>query len=369
MQPGDTDTFLGDMPSDSDEEGSSFFGGGSSESDADEDQSRGGDGPDLETGFAAQHAERAQQHPQQQPRQQQHQQPSATAGAAGNINGVSAIYRESISKQPIAKEQAGSSHTSEDSVQKPSGNQSARKSAGVRKGFLNKSTGTKAAAVSQRKQTAQEHSQKQQQQQSEIRSGVPDQDSASRGPSTSREDHWETMTATDSDDEAVEYDDDAAFMEQYGQALEQELALSRMAASFDTSALRKGASVAAAAAARAPAAAARARAAEKGKGKAEGTFPEETIEDMGHAPGVSKTLPRDLSEKGDEIVEGEEEDVDEDELRPVDVDVNLVQSLLASYAGQQGLPGPVSNLAGLMGIHLPDDKDSSGKSPFDAFMS
>lgn len=38
--------------------------------------------------------------------------------------------------------------------------------------------------------------------------------------------------------------------------------------------------------------------------------------------------------------------------------MNLVQSLLASYAGQQGLPGPAGTLAGLMGIQLPDDADA-----------
>ena len=46
-----------------------------------------------------------------------------------------------------------------------------------------------------------------------------------------------------------------------------------------------------------------------------------------------------------------------EELQPVDLDVNLVENLLASYAGQQGLPGPAGNLAGLMGISLPDNKD------------
>ena len=44
-------------------------------------------------------------------------------------------------------------------------------------------------------------------------------------------------------------------------------------------------------------------------------------------------------------------------LQPVDLDLNLVENLLASYAGQQGLPGPASNLAGLMGIGLPDNQD------------
>ncbi|EIE25091.1 SGT1-domain-containing protein, partial [Coccomyxa subellipsoidea C-169] len=51
----------------------------------------------------------------------------------------------------------------------------------------------------------------------------------------------------------------------------------------------------------------------------------------------------------------EDVEEEEEELRPVDIDLNLVQNLLASYSGQQGLPGPVSNLMGLMGLHLPDD--------------
>ena len=46
-------------------------------------------------------------------------------------------------------------------------------------------------------------------------------------------------------------------------------------------------------------------------------------------------------------------------LQPVDLDLNLVENLLASYAGQQGLPGPASNLAGLMGISLPDNQDDA----------
>ncbi|KAJ4761147.1 Protein ecdysoneless [Rhynchospora pubera] len=46
------------------------------------------------------------------------------------------------------------------------------------------------------------------------------------------------------------------------------------------------------------------------------------------------------------------EDVDED-LTPVDVDFNLMQSLLDSFSSQQGLPGPASNLLGLMGLKVP----------------
>ncbi|KAL5988460.1 hypothetical protein ACLOJK_036225 [Asimina triloba] len=48
------------------------------------------------------------------------------------------------------------------------------------------------------------------------------------------------------------------------------------------------------------------------------------------------------------------EDMDED-FSPVDVDMNLVKSLLDSFSSQQGLPGPASNLLGLMGLQLPQD--------------
>ncbi|GMH14670.1 hypothetical protein Nepgr_016511 [Nepenthes gracilis] len=49
-----------------------------------------------------------------------------------------------------------------------------------------------------------------------------------------------------------------------------------------------------------------------------------------------------------------EEDMDED-FSPVDVDMNLVKSFLESFSSQQGLPGPASNLLGLMGMKLPRD--------------
>ncbi|XP_073008112.1 protein ecdysoneless homolog [Typha latifolia] len=48
------------------------------------------------------------------------------------------------------------------------------------------------------------------------------------------------------------------------------------------------------------------------------------------------------------------EDMDE-ELTPVDVDVNLVKSFLDSFSSQEGLPGPASNLLGLMGVKVPPD--------------
>ncbi|KAF3777717.1 ecdysoneless-like protein [Nymphaea thermarum] len=51
-------------------------------------------------------------------------------------------------------------------------------------------------------------------------------------------------------------------------------------------------------------------------------------------------------------------EVDAD-FTPVDMDVNLVQSLIDSFSSQQGLPGPASNLLGLLGLQLP--RDSSEK--------
>ncbi|KAL0423163.1 UNVERIFIED_CONTAM: protein ecdysoneless [Sesamum radiatum] len=45
----------------------------------------------------------------------------------------------------------------------------------------------------------------------------------------------------------------------------------------------------------------------------------------------------------------------DDELTPVDVDINLVKNFLDSYTSQEGLSGPASNLLGLMGLRLPDD--------------
>ncbi|XP_027178227.1 protein ecdysoneless homolog [Coffea eugenioides] len=58
--------------------------------------------------------------------------------------------------------------------------------------------------------------------------------------------------------------------------------------------------------------------------------------------------------KKDEGISNATEDMEE-EFNPVDVDVNLVKSLLDSFSSQQGLPGPASNLLGLMGLQLPED--------------
>lgn len=45
--------------------------------------------------------------------------------------------------------------------------------------------------------------------------------------------------------------------------------------------------------------------------------------------------------------------VEEEEATPLDVDMNLVRSLLESYSSQQGGAGPASNLAGMLGVPLP----------------
>ncbi|CDY14571.1 BnaC03g48880D [Brassica napus] len=56
---------------------------------------------------------------------------------------------------------------------------------------------------------------------------------------------------------------------------------------------------------------------------------------------------------------GKRREDDDDEFTPIDADFNLVKNLLESYSSQQGLPGPASNLLGLMGLQLP--KDSNDK--------
>ncbi|XP_059307398.1 protein ecdysoneless homolog [Lycium ferocissimum] len=50
----------------------------------------------------------------------------------------------------------------------------------------------------------------------------------------------------------------------------------------------------------------------------------------------------------------------EEDFTPVDVDFNLVKNFLDSFSSQEGLPGPASNLLGLMGLQLPPDA-SKGK--------
>ena len=46
---------------------------------------------------------------------------------------------------------------------------------------------------------------------------------------------------------------------------------------------------------------------------------------------------------------------EDDAMKPVDIDLNLVQNFLESYSLQEGLPGPVSNIFTSMGIKIPEN--------------
>ena len=46
-------------------------------------------------------------------------------------------------------------------------------------------------------------------------------------------------------------------------------------------------------------------------------------------------------------------DDEDDDFRPVNVDMNAVKNLLHSYEAQQGRSGPTSNILGGMGVRLP----------------
>ncbi|CAG8598551.1 10756_t:CDS:10 [Paraglomus brasilianum] len=49
---------------------------------------------------------------------------------------------------------------------------------------------------------------------------------------------------------------------------------------------------------------------------------------------------------------------DENEYRPVDIDLNVVTNLLQSFRSQEGLPGPASTIMGRLGINIvPNDSD------------
>ena len=52
--------------------------------------------------------------------------------------------------------------------------------------------------------------------------------------------------------------------------------------------------------------------------------------------------------------EGLQQQQEGEELRPVDIDFNLVKNLLESYASQDGGAGPTSNILQSMGIKLPE---------------
>ncbi|KAK4430513.1 protein ecdysoneless [Sesamum alatum] len=74
-----------------------------------------------------------------------------------------------------------------------------------------------------------------------------------------------------------------------------------------------------------------------------------------HDQASKKNNEEESSRKNDEGTSNANDEMDEDELTPVDVDINLVKNFLDSYSSQEGLSGPASNLLGLMGLRLPDD--------------
>ncbi|BDA41334.1 probable protein ecdysoneless homolog [Coccomyxa sp. Obi] len=367
MQPGDGGPF-----SDSEDEGSSFFGGGSDEDDV--ISSDAGDDvrsmePDEADVYQAQRAERAQ-NGQTLPRT------TTPSSAAGRRPEEPTETGGSQQKQATHREPAGAKKEAVAGTRtQPLGNGASHGLQGIKRGFLagskgaTKSSGKPAAGVhSTAGATTVPHVGAAKAAASYAPAATTDPSSGgiaaaatssagasasgagaagSAAPSAARMDedeHWEVLTATDSDDEPV---GDADFMTEYGERMERELGRSKVGATFERMPLQTSASAAE------PPVSDR-----KGKGKAV------DVEDMGSAPGFVGARPARPAAGG--LCEEEDED---EELQPVDIDLNLVQSLLASYAGQQGLPGPVSNLAGLMGLHLPDDEDSRGKSAFDSFLS
>ena len=129
----------------------------------------------------------------------------------------------------------------------------------------------------------------------------------------------DVATGTDSDD-------DEAFMEEYDAAMQAELSSSKLPQSFS----RPGAS---------------SEARPSGRSAA-GQAASRTDQEASGSQGLSE------SRQG-----SSEEAAAQEGLMPVDLDLNLVQNLLASYSTQQGLPGPASNIAGMLGLTLPDNAD------------
>ena len=106
---------------------------------------------------------------------------------------------------------------------------------------------------------------------------------------------WDAATATDSDDDdgASDVDDDD-FLAEYDRAMSEQLRGTRMAETFDK-------------------------------------------------------LGGDITQHN----AGKERQGAEEHMRTVDVDLNLVSSLLESVASQQGMPGPATNLAAMLGLKMP----------------
>ncbi|KAJ3287042.1 hypothetical protein HK104_008781 [Borealophlyctis nickersoniae] len=74
--------------------------------------------------------------------------------------------------------------------------------------------------------------------------------------------------------------------------------------------------------------------------------------------GMDQELAKTKIGEGFERVAAPVGGADEEEgSRPIDLDVNLVKNLLESFSSQQGLPGPVENILGGLGVRLPKKDD------------
>ncbi len=49
------------------------------------------------------------------------------------------------------------------------------------------------------------------------------------------------------------------------------------------------------------------------------------------------------------------DDLDDDDFKPVDVDVNVVKNLLGAYSAQPGSANPAASILGGMGVRVPRD--------------
>ncbi|CAK0783621.1 hypothetical protein CVIRNUC_006820 [Coccomyxa viridis] len=308
----DSETFLNDTPSDSDDEGSSFFVGGAGVIDSDDEGAS-----QQDTAYMAQRAGRAAQDaslgsaPARAPASQadaSHRTPlgpqqdpdTAAVPAAGSSAAPAAASKAAApGEAPAAQKQKPASNKGFAFRFPPIG--------GSKPAKKNSSAQTPSAAqveAASGSSAAQPSAAPQRQ--------TPQQGGAHTAPAQHHarnagrqraavDEQWDAATATDSDDEAGS-PGSADFMSQYAAAMEAELSSSKIGTTF---------------------------------AKAE----------QPHTGGTGSST----QEQGQEA----------SSLQPVDLDLNLVENLLASYAGQQGLPGPASNLAGLMGISLPDNQDDA----------
>ena len=74
---------------------------------------------------------------------------------------------------------------------------------------------------------------------------------------------------------------------------------------------------------------------------------------------VGSILKSTEAETGNQTKNAQAQAGGSNDLKPVDLDTNLVRNLLQSYTAQQGLAGPAGNLAGLLGLNLPHNAETN----------